>query len=92
MFVLAAGSALIGFILGFRFRVLVLIPITMIGTAALIFTGGLLLGPSSSIVAAIIVFATSLQVGYAISGCLAHATTRPRRLARPAGPLGLKLR
>ena len=73
MIALALSSFLIGSVLGTRFRFVVLLPVVVVGSAAVaaIFTaqGGTL----SQAMLAIVVFASLLQFGYICAAVFKHA-------------------
>ena len=78
MTTLAICSALIGLVLGIRFRFLVLVPILFVGSvslAAISMTQGQTLLQA---VSAIAVFATLLQAGYACTALLKSFARAPR--------------
>jgi heme/copper-type cytochrome/quinol oxidase subunit 3 len=75
----AAIGAIVGTLLGLRFKVFVLIPATLITAFAIVAT----LHEARTIAVAILATTILLQIGYAL-GCIAHAYADAYRQGRTA--------
>jgi hypothetical protein len=74
---LALCSMLTGLVLGIRFRFVILLPIIAVGAALLTAISAIRGGALSQTVAAIVVFASLLQLGYICTALFRHAVSRP---------------
>jgi hypothetical protein len=84
---LALCSILIGSMLGVRFRFVVLLPVTAVGSAALAAISTAQGGTLSQAALAIVVFASLLQFGYICAALFRHAVT-PAYASRREAALG----
>lgn len=78
MTTLAICSALIGLVLGIRFRFLILVPILFAGSISL---AAISMSQGQTVlqaIAAVVIFATLLQFGYACTALLKSFVTAPR--------------
>jgi surface polysaccharide O-acyltransferase-like enzyme len=73
MIMLAICSMLIGSTLAIRFRFMVLLPIIFFGSIVLVTISAIQNEPFSQMVLMVIVFATSLQLGYVFAALVKHA-------------------
>lgn len=73
MMMLAICSMLIGSTLAIRLRVIVLLPIIFLGSVVLVTISAIQSEPFSRMALMVIVFATSLQLGYVVAALLKHA-------------------
>jgi hypothetical protein len=73
MIMLAIGSMLIGSTLAIRFRFIVLLPIIFLGSAMLVTISAIQSEPFFQVALMVIVFATSLQLGYVFAAVMKHA-------------------
>lgn len=83
---LAVCSALIGLVLGIRFRFFALMPILLLGCLAFAVVSIGQSWPLAQALSAIVVFAIPLQVGYLVSAFVKHAVG-PAVLVSRAAPL-----
>jgi hypothetical protein len=74
MIMLAICSMLIGSALAIRFRFVVLLPIIFLGSIVLVTISAFQNGLFSQMALMVIVFATSLQLGYVFAALMKHAT------------------
>lgn len=83
MIQLALFSLLVGAVFGLRFKVNVLLPLTVVG-GALVGAGSLLAAPSTiTVLSNVAVYALALQAGYVL-GSVSRFTVAAARTARPA--------
>ena len=82
MVALALFSILTGLVLGIRFRFIILLPIIAVGAALLTAISAIRGGALSQTVAAIVVFASFLQLGYICTALFRHAVSRPTSASR----------
>jgi hypothetical protein len=73
MIMLAICSMLIGSALAIRFRFVVLLPIIFLGSVVLVTISAFQNGLFSQMALMVIVFATSLQLGYVFAAFMKHA-------------------
>jgi hypothetical protein len=73
---LALCSMLTGLALGIRFRFVILLPIIAVGAALLTAISAIRGGALSQTVAAIVVFASLLQLGYICTALFRHVVSR----------------
>jgi hypothetical protein len=73
MMMLAIFSMLIGSTLAIRFRVIVLLPIIFLGSAALITISAIQGETFSHVALMVIVFTTSLELGYVVAALAMYA-------------------
>jgi hypothetical protein len=78
---LAVFSVLIGAVFGLRFKVMVLLPLTVIGCLATAIVGFALRQPTATLAISLALFAASLQFGY-IFGSLTRMTMAAVRAPR----------
>ena len=84
MFAIFAASLLGGFVLGLRFRVLVLVPVILGCIVIVVGIGIALRAGLWSIVAAVFINAFGVQIGYLIGICTAFAL-KPKRSGASGG-------
>jgi hypothetical protein len=73
MIMLAICSMLIGSTLAIRLRVVVLLPIIFLGSAVLVTISAIQSAPFFQMALMVVVFATSLQLGYVFAALMKHA-------------------
>ena len=85
MIALALCSFLIGSVLGFRFRFVILLPIIALGSTVLAVISTARGGTLSQAVLAIVVFASLLQFGYICAALFKHAAMARLRQRAASG-------